>query len=186
MVSIAICAVTAGVFYTYSELIPKTLDALTEKGKMENTIWVVQNFVPMLTIGIIITALGIIYRCIKLPNSKKQSEKGIIMLITMLFTYGVILPYVMSRSIGCFDPVPEGVEDVKSLLENTASWFVIQIIPFMIVTSYHFVRASRPIEELDAETCENAGEVRADGGEDCTAEAEIHQTEQEEIKENEE
>lgn len=141
--SIVMCAVMTGLFYLYSKGVPKALAALEEKGKMSNTIWVVEHFTPMLTIAGLIIALVLIYKLVKAPVNEVQSEKGWIMLLVALFTYGVILPYVIKASWGCFLPVPEGEEDIKSLLEHTASWFVIQIIPFMITVTYHFVRARR-------------------------------------------
>lgn len=145
--SLVMCGVMTALFYLYSKGVPKALAALEEKGKMENTIWAVEYFTPMLTIAGLIIALVLIYKLVKAPANEVQSEKGWIMLVVAVFTYGVILPYVLKESVGCFLPVPEGEEDVKSLLEHTASWFVIQIIPFMITVTYHFVRAGRKHED---------------------------------------
>ena len=145
VISVIMCALTVAVFHAYSKFLPKTLDDLNEEGNMTNTIWVVEHFVPMLSIGVLIAALCIIYKVVRVGYSDMQSEKGTIMLIVAVFTYAVILPYVLERSVGCFLPVPEGEEDVLSLLEITASWFVVQIIPFMICVSYHFIRAKRKI-----------------------------------------
>ncbi|MBQ4090937.1 MAG: hypothetical protein IJC64_01330 [Clostridia bacterium] len=149
VISVIMCAVTVAVFHAYSDFLPRALADLEEEGKMENTIWVVEHFVPMLSIAVLIAALGIIYRVIKIGYSDMQNEKGFIMLVVAVFTYAVILPYVLDKSAGCFLPVPEGEEDVLSLLEVTASWFVIQIIPFMICISYHFVRSKKYGDQKD-------------------------------------
>jgi len=89
-----------------------------------------------------------------------QSEKGFVMLVCAAFTYGVILPYVIKQSWGCFAPVPDGVEDVKSIFENTVSWFVVQSIPFMITISYHFLRAGRKPEEIEEGAKQNEQETK--------------------------
>ncbi len=158
IISIVMCAVVCAIFYAYSKLSQKALEALEEKGNMQNTIWVVENFIPIITIVGIIAALCAIYKLIKIPTLQIQSEKGWIMLIVALFTYGVILPYVINQSRGCFDPVPEGEEDVLSLLEKTVSWFVMAIIPFMISISYHFVKAGKKDNICAKEDLEQTGE----------------------------
>jgi len=66
-VSVVLCAVAAVIFQVYAEQVPKALAALEEKGKMENTIWVVQHFTPMVCISGLIAVLYVIYRFIKLP-----------------------------------------------------------------------------------------------------------------------
>ena len=145
--SLVMCAVMTGLFYLYYTGVPKIIAELEKKGKMENTITAVEKLTPMLNIAGLIIVLVLIYKLVKAPMDQIQSEKGWIMLVVTVFTYAVILPYVLKQSEGCFLPVPEGEEDVKSLLEITASWFVVQIIPLMITTMYHFVRAGKKIEE---------------------------------------
>ena len=140
--SLVICAVSVGLFYLYSTGLPKIMSALEKKGNMDNTIEGVTHLLPMFNIAGLIIALVLMYKPVRASLKEVQTEKGWIMLIAAVFTYAVILSYVIKQSEGCFDPLPEGVEDVKSLLERTASWFVVQVIPFMIVITYHFVRAS--------------------------------------------
>ena len=145
--SVVMCAVMVGLFYLYYTGVPKIIAELEEKGKMENTITAMEYLSPMFNVAGLIVALVLIYKLVKAPVHEIQREKGIIMLIVAVFTYGVILPYVLKESAGCFLPVPEGEEDVVSLLETTASWFVVQLIPFMITITYHFMRASRKTED---------------------------------------
>ena len=140
--ALVMCAVSVGLFYLYETGLPKIISALEEKGKMDNTIEGVTHLLPMFNIAGLIIVLSLMYKPVRASLKEVQTEKGLIMLITAVFTYAVILPYVIRESQGCFDPLPEGVEDVKSLFERTASWFVVQVIPYMIVITYHFVRSS--------------------------------------------
>jgi cbb3-type cytochrome oxidase subunit 3 len=151
--SLVMCAVAVGLFYLYFKEMPEIIAALEEKGKMENTIEAVTHILPMLNIAGLIIALTLLYSPVR--SSSVQDEKGWIMLIVAAFTYGVILPYVLKQSEGCFDPLPEGVEDVKSMLEITASWFVVQVIPFMIAMTYHFIRAGKKEEVQSTPVIEN-------------------------------
>ena len=146
--SLVMCAVAVGLFYLYLKELPEIIAALEEKGKMANTIEGVTHILPMLNIAGLIVALVLLYKPVKSPAYQVQKEKGYIMFIVAAFTYAVILPYVIRESRGCFDPLPEGVEDVKSILEITASWFVVQVIPFMIVLTYHFIRAGKKDEQV--------------------------------------
>lgn len=158
--SIVMCAVSVGLFYLYATEVPEILVKLEEKGNMKNTIEAVKHLVPMLNIAGLIIALTLIYKFVKAKDSDVQGEKGCIMLIVALFTYLVILPYVLRVSEGCFDPLPEGEENVMSMLENTASWFVTQILPFLIVVTYHFVRAGKKEEAVAAsESIQHAEET---------------------------
>ena len=156
VVSVLMCAVLTGIFYLYSRFIPEALDSLHEEGNMDNTIWAVEYFTPMLTILIVVAALYLVYKPMRrIPISLVQTEKGYIWLVIAVFTYAVILPYVLNRSIGCFDPVPEGEQNVLSLLEKTATWFIIQIIPLMLAVAYHFTRAKakdvKPVADEEKE-----------------------------------
>jgi hypothetical protein len=145
--SLVMCAVAVGLFYLYLKELPEIIAALEEKGKMENTIEGVTHILPMLNVAGLIVALVLLYKPVKnVPSCQVQKEKGWIVLIVAAFTYAVILPYVINESRGCFDPLPEDVEDVKSMLEITASWFVVQVIPFMIALTYHFIRAGKKDE----------------------------------------
>ena len=142
------CAVMTGLFYLYYTGIPKIIAELEEKGKMDNTITAVEYLSPMFNVAGLIIALVLIYKLVKAPVSELQSEKGWIMLIVAVFTYGVILPYVIKESAGCFLPVPEGEEDVVSVLEMSITWFSVQLIPLVITLGYHIVRASSEAKEL--------------------------------------
>ena len=157
--SIVMCAVSVGLFYLYATEVPEILVKLEEKGNMKNTIEAVKHLVPMLNIAGLIIALTLIYKFVKAKDSDVQGEKGCIMLIVALFTYLIIWPYVIKVSEGCFDPLPEGEENVMSMLENTASWFATQILPFLIVTMYHFVRAGKKQEEAAREAIQHAKET---------------------------
>ena len=154
LISVVTCAAAVAIFYLYSTGVPKIINELTIKGKMENTIWVVENFIPMICILGLVAVLCIIYRIIKVESWQMHTEKGWIMLICAAFTYGVILPYVINASGSFFAPEAEDAVEVATLLENTASWFVIQIIPFMLILSYHFTMAAKKVSASDGESAQ--------------------------------
>ena len=162
LAAIAMCGAMTATYYGYYKILPKILEKLEENGKMDNMTELVKHGLPMLTVVILIALLCIIYSFFKnAPVRQIQMEKGFIMLAVAVFTYGVILPYAITHSKGCFDPLPEGVEDVKSMLEITATWFVVQIIPLLITISYHFVRATAK-DDVKAGPQENNSECGAE------------------------
>jgi hypothetical protein len=82
-----------------------------------------------------------------------QREKAYICLFVALFTFFIMLPYVIAMSGGfVIEKTVQNElgddETVKTLLGNTATWFAAQIIPFAIIISYHFIRISSEKKEL--------------------------------------
>ncbi len=147
--SVILCLVMCLVLVLYVKLVPQKIAELEEKGKMDNTIWLIRysSLVPPLIIVAVLLTLfyriGDAYRPIE-----TQRDKTVIILIVLLFTYLVMLPSVNARSIGWQTPPLEGEEDVKSLIELTIGWFGAQIVPFLLVLGYHLIRASSEKKEL--------------------------------------
>ena len=148
---IAFAALACLVMYialtVYLDTVPTKIAELEEKGKMDNTIWLVKYaslLPPVIAVSIILTL------CYKFCYVKveTQRDKAIIILIVILFTYLVLLPDVCVRSEGWQDPVPDGEEDVASVLEQSIGWFCAQIVPFALALGYHLVRASSEKKEL--------------------------------------
>ena len=78
-----------------------------------------------------------------------QREKLIISLVVALFTFAGLMVYVIMQGDGAVDA--ESGEAVKSMWEENAVWFFAQIIPFIILISYHAIRAeSEEKEQLSA------------------------------------
>ncbi len=148
--SAVLCLVMALLLSIYLKTVPSKITELTEKGKMDNTIWLVKYgslLPPMIVVAVILT---ILYK-FGYVKVETQRDKAVIIAVLLLFTYFVLLPAVCARSEGWRDPVPEGEEDVVSEIELSIGWFCAQIIPFGIMIGYHLVRASSEKKEL----CEN-------------------------------
>ena len=148
--AVALCIVMAIMFSMYNSIIPAKLAELEEEGDMENTMWLIKYgsyAVPVIVLAVI---LSLCYR-------KKghyipvisQREKGIVMIIVAAFTFLVILPYAIASSPDWQLPAANGEEEIKTLFETTAAWIFAQIIPFAIVITYHFIRASSEEKELE-------------------------------------
>lgn len=141
------CLVMWGALKLHLDVVPEKIAELEEKGNMDNTIWLIEYgtiIPPVIAVAIILT-VGYKLGYVKVAS---QREKALIILIAMLFTYGVLLPDVIARSAGWMDPPLEGEEDVVSVLEQSIGWFCAQIVPFAIALGYHLVRASSEKKEL--------------------------------------
>ena len=150
--SLLLCLVMCLILTHYIKTVPTKIAELEGEGNMKNTIWLVRYFSylpPMIVISVLLTLFY------KFGNSympvKTQRDKTVIVALVLLFTYLVLLPIVCAKSAGWQAPVPEGEEDVKSVLELSIGWFCAQIVPFALVIGYHLVRASSEKKEL----CEN-------------------------------
>ena len=148
--SVLICIVMVAVLGAYVKLVPEKIAELTEKGKMDNTIWLVTYASYLPPIIIVSVILTILYK-FGYVKVESQRDKVIILVVLLIFTYAVMLPEVISRSEGWRNPPAEGEEDVVSLIEQTIGWFVAQIIPFALAIGYHLVKASSEKKEL----CDN-------------------------------
>lgn len=147
--ALAVCAMLAAILNWYCNDVPQVIEKLQEEGRMTNTIWLVRYgsvLPPVIAVAVIIT----LFYCKKSScvPVRTQKEKAYISLIAAIFTFGVMLPYVIHSSQGWDLPVPEGEEDIVSLLEKTVIWFCAQVIPFLVLISYHFARAESEKREL--------------------------------------
>ena len=148
---IAFAALACLVMYialtVYLDTVPAKIAELEEKGKMDNTVWLVKYaslLPPVIVVSVVLTL------CYKFGYVKVQTQrdKAIIIVVVILFTYLVLLPDVCARSEGWMDPAPEGEEDVISVLEQSIGWFCAQIVPLALALGYHLVRASSEKKEL--------------------------------------
>ena len=147
IISALVCIVVAAVLDAYVKLVPEKIAELTEKGNMDNTIWLVTYASYLPPIIIVSVILTILYK-FGYVKVESQRDKAIIIAVLLIFTYAVMLPEVIARSEGWRNPPLEGEEDVVSLIEQTVGWFAAQIIPFALAIGYHLVKASNEKKEL--------------------------------------
>ncbi|MBR3879575.1 MAG: hypothetical protein IKJ24_05585 [Clostridia bacterium] len=148
--SVMVCFVMSAILSVYLDAVPEKIAELTEKGKMENTIWLVKYasyLSPIIIISVILTV------CYKFGYVKVESQrdKAVILAVLLIFIYAVMLPDAITKSEGWLDPPLEGEEETVSVLEQSIGWFAAQIIPFAIAIGYHLVKASSEKKEL----CDN-------------------------------
>ncbi|MBQ8408277.1 MAG: hypothetical protein IJY39_05375 [Clostridia bacterium] len=149
--TMVLCVASIILLYLYANQLQEFIVKLNELGenKIPNVIWVINHLsvaLPVIVLAVILTAF----------YSKKeayvpvtsQKEQFYISLFTALFTYGVMLTYVLIKSKNGEVPEGEEIEEVKSLWDITYKWFFVQVIPFVIMISYHAVRADSESKEL--------------------------------------
>ena len=153
--SLVLCFVMCACLAWYFTKVPETLHYLEEE-KRPNTQWLVQygSVLPPVILCAILLTLFYKFGKSYIPVST-QRDKAVISGIVFLFTYAVLLPIVVSRSSAAdITPPAEGEEEIKTLIERSVAWFTVQILPFLLMVSYHIFRASSEKKEL----CENEEE----------------------------
>ena len=149
ILSIACCVLMGVMLALYQNNIPDILAEYEEKGKMEHSAWFVQYaslLPPVICVAILITVAY--SRGSRYLPVRTQYDKAIIVGITFAFTYLILFTSSLLSSPGWNLPTPETEEEVKTAFEICAPWFFAQIVPFMILLSYHLVRASSEKKEL--------------------------------------
>lgn len=138
--------------HTYANGVQEFIVKVNEKNAMANVTWLLEHLTIALPVVLLAVALTAIY-CNKdkyVPVAT-QREKMYIALFTALFTYAVMLPYVYFKSKNGETADAEELEAVETLWEITYKWFFVQVIPFLILISYHAVRADSERREIEAE-----------------------------------
>lgn len=147
--AITLCIVMAIMLAIYNGTVPAKLAEYEAEKNMEHTAWLVHygSYVPpVIVIAVVLTCFysyGATYEPVI-----TQKRKAIIVGIVFAFTYLVLFTYALLSSPGWNLPAAEGEEEIKTMFENCAGWFFAQLIPFMILLSYHLVRASSEKKEL--------------------------------------
>ena len=156
--ALLLCGVMCLSLKWYLESVPATLEYLEEEER-PNTLWLVQYgsvLLPVVSVAVLLTAA---YR---IGNGyipvKTQRDKAIISALVCVFTYAYLFVKVCELSQGWNLPPSEGTEDVKSVLERSIIWFCVQAVSFLIMISYHVIRASSEKKALS--------EQMSDGSED--------------------
>ena len=144
-----LCIMSMILLHLYANQVQEFIVKVNEKKNMPNVTWLLDHVTILLPVCILAVMLTVIYY-----NKDKyipvvtQREKMYIALFTALFTYLVMLPYVYFKSKNGENVETEEIEVVETLWDITYKWFFVQVIPFMILISYHATRAGSEAREL--------------------------------------
>ena len=157
--TLLLCAVTFGLFYLHSGKVAEVIEALTAEEKYPNTIWLIEFTSSAIPILAAVILMNIMY------SDKKsyvpvytQIEKLVVSIVLVLFVFGALLGYVFYRSRGGEIVDAETGEAIKTLWDKTYMWFFAQILPLLILVSYHLIRIGSEKNEL-AEMAAREAEV---------------------------
>ena len=127
-------------FNAYTGDIADLVKELSADGKSPNRVWLVKNLSAIVPVFILAGVLSIFYYGKdKYVPIYWQKEKMIVFSLVAAFTFVGILGYVLLNSGEKFDP-DTGVR-INTLWDKSAIWFFAQIVPFVVVISYHAIRA---------------------------------------------
>lgn len=141
IVATVICAALSALFYLRSNVVENIVDSLEEKGSMDNMIWFVKHFSALLPSIVMIALMSIAY-----GNPEKyvpvitQKEKMIAYFIVAVFFFGALIPYASSLVVPAVIEEEEVVEEATTVFRVLANWFFVQIVPFIIIETYHYAR----------------------------------------------
>ena len=119
------------------------------ENSMKNFTWVVEHVVYLLPVIVIALFMMIAYSGDRHICAVKHKEQAVEAVFVMLFTFLIMLPFVIIKSKTGEIPEPGEVEEVQSLLEMTTMWFAYQFIPFLILIMYHSVKGHAGSEEAE-------------------------------------
>ncbi len=140
--TLLLCAVMCLSLKWYLESVSEALTYLEIKNA-PNTLWLVKYgsvILPSVCFALLLTAAYKVFG--GYIEVKTQIDKAIITSFVCIFTYAYLFAEICRRSEGWMLPPEEGAEDVKSLLERSFIWFVVQGTAFLLIVSYHCIRAS--------------------------------------------
>lgn len=138
-----------GLFYLHSGKVAEIIASLTEEEKYPNTIWLIEFLSAAIPILAAVIVMNIMY------SDKKsyvpvytQREKLVVSVVLAVFILGALLAYVFYQSRGGDITDEETGEVIKSLWNRTYMWFFAQILPMLILISYHATRIVTEKREL--------------------------------------
>ena len=151
-VSVMLCIVMFISFSFYGDGFADIMQKIDDsKNDMTNMTWVAKhlgNLVPGIAI---IISQAIIYAFVsdKASAHKEQKWQALILLV---FVYAVILPYAINNT----------EEGVISSIESSSLWFCTQLIPLIIIMTYHSQRSNVLYEEAKKAALEAANAVEVE------------------------
>jgi hypothetical protein len=151
LAAVIVCVCLAVLFYIRANTVENIVASLVEKGSMDNMIWFVKYFSAFLPSIVMIASLTLFY-----GNGEKyipvvtQKEKMIVMLIAAVFFFGVIMTYATYSVIPAVVEGEEVVKEATTVYIVLANWFFVQVIPFIIIGTYHCIKADSEKKALAA------------------------------------
>lgn len=149
--TLILCVVMIAMLALYANQVQDLLTKVDElgEGKVPNLLWLIERLAigaPVVVLVVVLSALY--YNKNNYVPVKTQKEKLWASILTTIFTYGVMMIFVIIRSKNGEVPDAELVEETKTLWDITYKWFFVQIIPLFIMIAYHGVRAGTEEREL--------------------------------------
>ena len=149
LLKILICAVLASVmlvvmFSINNNQMTELIEETKAKEDSPNLVWFLEHVTATIP-----TYAAIIIMCIVYGNKEKyvpvktQKEKLYVSIILAAFAFLMFMYVVIT------DGEVKVGDDVESLLEKTATWFVAQILPLSVLISYHAIRMGTEKRELE-------------------------------------
>ena len=169
--AVFVCVILAVLFYLHSGKVAEIISGFSEKDE-PNLIWFFEHVSLGCPVFLLVGIITLLYMDEdRYVSVFTQLEKLIIFLVAAAFTYTFLLPYVFGYSIGesLISSMMSGEEVVESLWDKNYTWFFAQIIPFIIVISYHLIRICTERKEMaEARLSESVSET--DGNADSDEE----------------
>ncbi len=153
--ALLVCAIVFGLFYIHSGKVADVIAFLeaelnTDKAtKYPNTIWLIEFVSAAVPIFAAVIVMNIMY-CDKKSYVPvyTQREKLVVSVTLAVFIFGALLAYVFYQSRSGEITDPETGEVIKTLWDRTYMWFFAQILPMIMLISYHSVRIGTEKREL--------------------------------------
>lgn len=149
--TLILCVVMIILLALYANQVQDLLLKVDEKGegKVPNLLWLLERLaigVPVVILAVVLTALY--HNKDSYVPVKSQKEQLWVSILTTLFTYGVMMVFVLIRSKSGEVPDAEIIEETQTLWDITYKWFFVQMIPLFILIAYHGIRAGTEEKEL--------------------------------------
>ena len=142
-----LCLVVVILFSFYESKGLELISDLSADGKSPNLVWLAEHAFAAIPVFVLVLVSELFFlekrRYVPVYT---QVEKLVAFSAAALFTYGIVLFSVIAASPEAIDP--ETGEAIKTLWDRTNSWFFAQILPFLIVISYHVIRIGSERAEL--------------------------------------
>ena len=148
--ALLLCAVLALLFYLRVDLAEELIEKCEEKEGMDNMIWLIRHlsaFIPSIAMIVVLTLFYSNKE--KYVPIKTQNEKLIAVLLAAIFFFAVLVPIASSWVIPAVVVDEEVIEEETTLLNIAVNWFFVQIVPFIIMLTYHYARGESEKKALE-------------------------------------
>ncbi len=124
------------------------------ENSMTNFKWLLEHIVYLIPVASVALFQMIAYSGDDMGGaySAKHREQAVEAVFVMLFTFLIMLPFVIIKSKTGEAPDAEKLQETQSLIDMTTMWFAYQFIPFLILIMYHSVKGhsvTNPGEQTD-------------------------------------